>query len=423
MLKKTYIIIFLVFLAIFAWRNFFIGQPQTYKFEKKTLWEFQCIDTMKDSRDRAREFLKQKDYGREFAKKQIAIIRDLGATCVSVGTPYDEEFAPVLRAWSQEAHAAGLNVWFRGNFSGWEGWFSYPKFSSAEDHHRKLKTFIVAHPDFFRDKDIFTPAPEPENGILGSPWKSEKNKNALNDFIAASTAVCEQGFKEVARVVSCGFFGTNGDVALGGFTTDSLQKAGGVVVTDHYIKDIPRYKKDIEALYAKHRLPVVVGEFGSPIPDLQGNLSEAEQAVSVAALLDQIYSAGSIVRGVNYWVLHGGSTSLVRDDGSPRMATEALRDYFKPAQVSGQVTNTLGKPISEAKLYTSEMREIAVTDKHGRFYIVLPAGSRTVYVQAVGYQRRELHLNLSRSQSRTISERLQPLDPSWWYMLRERLRF
>jgi hypothetical protein len=111
------------------------------------LWHFQCIDTMKYSRDAAREYLGDTARAQALVASQVQEIKSLGATCVSVATPYDEEFYPYLKIWADAVHKSGLTVWFRGNFSGWEGWFSYPLLKSADEHHAKLTAFITKHLD------------------------------------------------------------------------------------------------------------------------------------------------------------------------------------------------------------------------------------------------------------------------------------
>src|SRR6266516_910341 len=68
-------------------------------FEKPaTLWQYQCIDTMKLSRDGARSLIIKPDY-HETIKKTVDAIAGMGANCIALGTPYDEEFVPYLAEW------------------------------------------------------------------------------------------------------------------------------------------------------------------------------------------------------------------------------------------------------------------------------------------------------------------------------------
>ncbi|MDP3888564.1 MAG: hypothetical protein Q8Q24_00825, partial [bacterium] len=93
---------------------------------QKHIMEFKSIDTMKYSRDIAREKLNDPSFDKVI-DTQVKNIADTGATHVAIATPYDEEFLPILKRWVSSARKYNLKVWFRGNWSGWEGWFDYPK--------------------------------------------------------------------------------------------------------------------------------------------------------------------------------------------------------------------------------------------------------------------------------------------------------
>ena len=109
-------------------------------FAQTKYWEIQSIDTMKYSRDMARERSGDVVFDR-IIESVLEKIKSTGATHVAIGTPYDEEFIPFLRKWVLTARRVGLNIWFRGNFSGWEGWFDYPRISK-EEHLEKIEEFI-----------------------------------------------------------------------------------------------------------------------------------------------------------------------------------------------------------------------------------------------------------------------------------------
>ena len=154
----TFLIILLVPRTIFARERFF---------------QVQSIDTMKYSRDTAREKLKDVKFD-EVIDAQIKNIAATGATHVSLGTPYDEEFLPFLKRWVAAARKYGLKVWFRGNWSGWENWFDYPKFKDGKVHSEKTKKFILENSNLFEDGDVFTACPECENGGPGDPRITKK---------------------------------------------------------------------------------------------------------------------------------------------------------------------------------------------------------------------------------------------------------
>jgi hypothetical protein len=160
MLQLSKILIFLLLI-------FLCAAPKVQAQEK--YFSIQAIDTMKISRDVARERKNDTSYATyiDTVTKNIA---DTGATHIALGTPYDNEFLPFLNKWVQSARKHNLHVWFRGNFSGWEEWFDYERID-RETHMKKTEAFILSNPQLFQDGDIFSSCPECENGgiIDGDP--------------------------------------------------------------------------------------------------------------------------------------------------------------------------------------------------------------------------------------------------------------
>jgi len=70
--------------------------------ERATWWQIQSVDTMKYSRDIAREKLDDPTFD-SIIDRQVKDIAATGATHVAVGTPYDEEFVPFLTRWVNAA--------------------------------------------------------------------------------------------------------------------------------------------------------------------------------------------------------------------------------------------------------------------------------------------------------------------------------
>jgi hypothetical protein len=153
-LSKIFIVL-IVFVAFFVAYKVVNRKPDVPgQASSKLLWNIQSVDTMKFSRDLAREKLNDKAFEATIAT-QVKQIADTGATHVAVGTPYEEEFVPFLAKWVEAARQNNIKVWFRGNLAGWEGWFSYPKISTNE-HTAEVVSFISKHPELFSDGDIFT---------------------------------------------------------------------------------------------------------------------------------------------------------------------------------------------------------------------------------------------------------------------------
>lgn len=305
--------------------------PETAAAIPPNTWGFTSIDTMKISRDRAREGVSQTDI--DYLVSEVA---KTGATHVGIGTPYDEEFLPALTQWVTAARNNNLNVWFRGNFSGWEGWFEHQPFTDTNEHHEKTKAFITAHVELFQEGDIFTSAPEPENGykggVIGPFWDSEENKTALRNFLIESYNICKEAFTQIgmADLVKFGYFSMNGDVAKA-LTNEVVEQIGNVVVIDHYVQDSEKMSSWIAELHQLYpNAEVVIGEFGAPIPDLNGEMDEEQQAAFIELLFQNILLHK--VAGLNYWSLKDGSTALLNGDGSERLAYEMVKKYYTANQ-------------------------------------------------------------------------------------------
>lgn len=314
----------LISFTIFIVGLFLIYNEVTENREGKT-WKLQSIDTMKYSRDRARETLTNHEI-RDIIDKQVTDIANTGATHVAVGTPYDDEFLPVLKLWVDAARKNNLKVYFRGNFSGWEKWYGYEKIDRKE-HIDMTKNFIAANPELFEDGDIFSSCPECENGEnlnRSNNLQIESYKSFLVDEYAAT----KSSFEAIRKDVSSNYFSMNGDIAFRIMDKDMTKKLDGIIVIDHYVESVDQLVKDIKELSKKSGGKIVLGEFGAPIPDIHGSMSEKEQKVWIEDALLKISDIPEVY-GINYWVGTGGSTALWRDNGKPKPVVGVITRYYK----------------------------------------------------------------------------------------------
>lgn len=382
--------------------------------QNKRFWTIQAIDTMKYSRDTARAEATSPEFEQEIAL-QVKNIADTGATHVAIGTPYDEEFIPFMKKWVSEARKNNLKVWYRGNWSGWEEWFEYPKINRA-DHLQKTEQFILAHPELFEDGDIFTPCPECENGGPGDPRFMEgdddldKYRKFLTDLHKATT----KSFKAINKDVRSGYFSMNGDVAslvMDDKTTNALDN---VVVVDHYVKSAKQLNDDIGRYAQESKGKVILGEFGAPIPDIHGNMTQQEQADWLEEAL-KLMSENQNLLGLNYWTAVGGSTEIWKD-GEPTLAVQTLKKYFKPKFVQLTAQNELGEVLTNTtvKYLTTSYKPGA----KGQMTILYVENDPTVVVQAEGYKEQIVQLK----QGEETKVVLVKTDPDFMFTLRMLIR-
>lgn len=348
-----------------------------------TFWQVQSVDTMKYSRDLAREKLKDPVFD-AVIERQVAAIAATGATHVAVGTPYDEQFVPYLKRWVEAARRHRLNVWFRGNWSGWEGWFGYARLDRGE-HMRKTEAFIYAHADLFVNGDIFTACPECENGGPGDP-RHTGDVVGVRRFLLDEYMTTKRAFSSIGKDVHSNFLSMNGDVARLVMDRPTTAALDGIVTIDHYVATPQQLRDDVRALAERSGGRIVLGEFGVPIPDIHGNLTAEQQARWLTEALGELASVPEVI-GVNYWLAVGGSTQLWVESGDMLPGAKVLAAFFQPSRITGRVHNELGRGVSGA-LVSAGIRS-TVTDGRGSWGLLyMPGSPGTVTVSAEGYSDR-----------------------------------
>lgn len=328
---KKFLIVTLVFLGVSL--SFMAKEtgkdPQNQQAPVKTrTWQVKSVDTMKYSRDLAAEKLNDPTFDTTI-ETQVKSIAELGATHVAIGTPYDEKFIPYLSRWVQAARANNLKVWFRGNFSGWEGWFGYKKSLTSSEHLALMQEFINQNGSLFENGDLFTPCPECEHGGPGDPRHSG-DVNGFRQFMIEEFQTANLEFRKIGKNVRT-VNSMNFDVASLVMDEPTANATGDLVVIDHYVKDPQKLSNDVNILSQKTKSKIVLGEFGAPIPDIHGNLTEEKQAQWVEESLSLIKNQPELI-GINYWVSHGGSTAIFTKN-SPTKAAAVLKTYFNLANL------------------------------------------------------------------------------------------
>lgn len=383
--------------------------PTVYPEPELSLWEFQAVDTMKYSRDVAREYLRDPSFDRTI-DAQMKAIAATGATHVGIATPYDEEFLPFLRRWESSARYHGLKVWYRGNWSGWEGWFEYPEFDSFDTHIGKTRDFILKHPDLFRDGDAFTGCPECENGGPGDPRRIG-NVKEYRRFLVREYEESRAAFRKIGRDVRVNYFSMNGDVARLVMDQETTRALGGIVTIDHYVKTPEQLARDVEEIAEKSGGRVVLGEFGAPIPDIHGSMSQEEQARWIDEALRLLSDSDSLA-GASYWLSVGGSTAIMSSDGEPREAVKSLARYFKPRVLYGTVHDERGRPLPGAQVRVVTKKASARAD--GYFELAFVGDEARAIVSASGYRDKVTDIPTDGGQIDIVMEHL---PESWWERL------
>jgi hypothetical protein len=375
-------------------------------------WQMQAIDTVKYSRDVAGQHLKNPEYDTEI-EKQVSKIASTGATHIALGTPYDERFVPFLKRWVQISRKYGLKVWYRGNFSGWEGWFDYDGID-REEHKALLEEFILANGNLFEDGDIFTSCTECENGGAGDPRRTG-DVEGFRNFLIEEYAISRDTFRRVSKNVESNYYPMNFDVASLIMNKETTKALGGIVVIDHYVGTPERTNNDSTKLAENSGGKIVIGEFGAPIPDIHGEMTEEEQAEWIDRTLYLLNNNPHVV-GINYWTGFGGSTKLWNSDGTERLVVDTLKKYYDPQTIRGAVIDETGKPVPEVKLASS--KRFVMADREGRFAFPYLENS-TLTVSAAGFST-ESYISPGKTEDITIV--LKRDNPGIIYRLQKMIR-
>lgn len=379
---------------------------------KTQLWEYQCIDTMKTSRDRARSWARRTDLKAHIKQEMNAIV-NLGANCVAIDTPYDEEFLSYLKLWVESAREHNLKVWFRGNFSEWEGWFEYAGNLSPEAHLKMTNHFIVSNPDLFRDGDIFTPAPEAENGN----YFKNLNLDQYRTFLIDEHNTAKGAFEKINKQVKTNWLSMSGGQAMLSLDQKIIDALGKVVTIDHYVKNPEGLGEYIKHFNEKFGAQVVIGEWGAPIPDINGSMTKTQQSQFIRDLLWQMYKHKDAVSGINYWILYEGTTALYDKNFNPLPAVDVIKEYFNPSVIEGTITDELGNPLSDVEVKASDGIANANTNEQGVFNLVLPANTTELHMNKNGYGRFTKKYNLEQNKKYEENYIMINENPTLWQRL------
>lgn len=381
---------------------------------KPQLWQIRSVDTMKNSRDKARAELFNNEYD-EHIEKELKAIKGTGANYVALGTPYDEEFMPYLLRWVKLARKNDLKIWFRGNWSSWEGWFDYPKNLTPQQHIQKTDAFIRSNPSLFRDGDIFDACPECENAGY---WKQPEKNAEYNIFVRQMYESNKKAFIAIDRDVSSNLQAIIGGRAKEVLDRETLQSLGDVVAIDHYVKS-PEVMQEFIDYFAAQNTKVVISEFGAPVPGINPSMSEEEQATFVKTIFDVLYAKKASVMGVNYYVSMVGTTPLLNDDFTPRIAYQVVKNYYSPLIIKGSVINSLGDRMKDITIATEDGRSTVQTNGRGEYAMATPQGKQVIRGGSGEYTEQVYGIHSS-DPSKTIIQNfvVDPRKPGLLYRLR-----
>ncbi len=405
----TLLTLFLFCVGVFG-TNLVLG---TAKPTNATFWNYQCIDTMKSSRDMARSMMGSTGAQNQITT-QIVAIKNLGANCVAIDTPYDSEFLPILTLWVTTARQYNLHIWFRGNFSSWEGWFDYPTNMTTLQNLQDTKSFILRNPQLFQDGDIFTEAPEAENG---GPFLNKESSSIApyRQFLIDEYQNENDAFSQIHKSIVTNWFSMSGGWAKAVLDKPTIDAIGDNVTIDHYVKSPSEMCDYISYFNNTFHSKVTLGEFGAPIPDINGDMTDAQQADFVSKLFTCLYHDKNDISGINYWDIMYGSTALLSDNGAAKPVDQVIKNYYLPYVVNGKVNNVLGEGIANATVTSQDGLNSTQTNQNGDFELPVARNTQSISVTSPNYFNQEASVISNNAAPMQITMKRQTND--FWYNL------
>lgn len=333
---------------------------------QNTTWAVQSVDTMKTSRDQTLYKMSDPSYDSHI-QKEVEEVKNLGATHITVDGAYDPQYIGWIKRWVAQARKEKLRVWYRGNFSGWHGWFG-PKNMTREEHMSATREFITKNPDLFEDGDIFTACPECEYGGPGNPLETG-DIAGFRMFMIDEVGMMKKSFAEIEKNVNVTSTSLNPDVAKKVIDAETLRQLDNTITLDYFFKDISVLQQGLDYFRQKHPgVKFVIGEFGAPIPEINGSMTPNEKSIFIDSVFRYLYMQNDVI-GVNYWVTTGGATELFDAKLNPTNSADTVKKYFDPRIISGVVRNQYNRPISDVTVSLIGMEKFTATDQNGAYHL------------------------------------------------------
>ena len=300
-----------------------------------TTWPIRSVSSMKITKDMVCGQPSQ-----SFIDSWITKAIELGVNYISIETPYDNptcgNSVAYTKLWADAIHSRGLNVWHRHMPLAFEGIYNTAKITSV-NYLSLISDYIKANPTIFKNGDIFTPIPEPQNGgIRGITYCPQgicifSDVTTFNTWLRDAISISNTAFNNIGLggKIKIGYYGLDGFVVWGdnnpdwhGILEDSTVQAMGNITIDHYPELVgDTMANDLNEIQAKYpNIPIVIGEWGT-VTSTADPVAQVNNSMQ-AALRPNVV-------GFNYWHMGmGGNEALVNFDFSNRPQFDAVKSFF-----------------------------------------------------------------------------------------------
>jgi hypothetical protein len=311
-------------------------EPVHTPFQLAGGWQIRSVDAMKDTKD---AICNQRP--RSWIERFVDMTVELGANYIAISTPYENppcgDAGQYTKLWIEVIRSRGVKVWHRQMPLAFENIYNAGKHTGGRNLDI-VANYIKANRENYREGDIVTPIPEPQNGGISGithcayghcQFASSADFNswlreAMNKTNSALTDIGLGG------KVGVGYFGFDGFVAWGannpdwnGILEDETVRLMGNITIDHYPEAIgSTMEQGLNELETRYPgVDIVIGEWGTINGgDVKAQVRQTMQAAKRPS-----------VKGFNYWQFgpSGAGEQLINNDFSKRPHFEDVQWFFK----------------------------------------------------------------------------------------------
>jgi hypothetical protein len=217
----------------------------------------------------------------------------------------------------------------------------------------------------------------------------------------------DDAFAEIDVDVNYSFNSMNGDVARLIMDRPTTKALGGYIVVDHYVDKPEQLAEDVAEYGRLSGGKVILGEFGAPIPDIHGRMSDAQQAEWLEETMSLLIEEPALA-GMNYWTGVGGSTQIWNSAGEAEPSVEVLRSYYTPKLLSGAVFTKEGDSVVGAKV--TSLDKSVISQEDGTFELPYYQTMGNLVITSEGYH--DLVMAFPSDPTRIVAVEMQPLETS-----------
>ncbi len=265
----------------------------------------------------------------------IAVSMPLDATLdyPSSAKPSPRTTESFTQKWADTIHGKGLGVLWRGTFAGIEGIYNFTKrvgtnrfpagtaASAANDGQSswlgKIYAYIINHPSYFSDGDVWAPLPERTQGIFSDatsflPYGGPGIQATYATFFNDLKTVSDAAFARIGKRVITGMSANNYSEVASTWLPKTVYASSGYAVVDYYGKTHTpaEMDHDLRMIAKSSGKPVFLQEWGDYWDTSMDQATRSAYLQSMYGEINTLVHDG-VVASFNSWTGWSGSAESI----------------------------------------------------------------------------------------------------------------